>query len=690
MPYTFTTNCLIPLTIHSITLSLWAFYRIGKLLTRGLKNKMCYEWFKKKVAMMEWGANTTIFLLFDVELTIFAALNLMYPPWMLYEKGNDTFSSHPFLLFNWWLSLIYLCVIMISVPVIPLLTVPYPPPCPTLIHPYLMFKKGFHMEHSHANSGHSSKNLDLKVTSEIHMPRIRFLTPALTRSFRFLVSLRFFLFGVLLIWLSFWPFLQVASIFMVNFVYTILLYCKRPHEHRCEWVTELTVELLFLGAIGGFWVLIYDDHKEFISITNRVNIGWLIFVIYLIALWISFGVVIREVVDLVTKMCDYWGKEKHQETAAESAIKKVHVVSRIVSANRAFRSMQRGDGVPSRFGTTADQPPLSSDRRLVAGHDSHENPDFTLRPVQINSMRNLSGSKIPPKKPILNLSPRTSILKKSSFDKASGHKMNPLKDAEKDDHDHEPNHDKKENAHDSEQGEGKSEPKSGKGSKTPSRDPPRLLETPSEDQIRTMKKNKGNLAPPVDNFSPAQKKPLASHHPLFKSLFSDSASNVEGGGSGAESNNSPVIKNNLGKKLKKKTEEAKKAPIEVARQVKEQLKSRDLKKAIERSVNNKLADQKKNKIPKAMGQSDGSAASMPRANRIRLSHPRPKTQFEKKPIHISGESHGEGSKEKQKDQKDADKENTEPLQKKNKKKETNASKRSNALSQYQKSEDDKI
>lgn len=247
-----------------------------------------------------------MFLLFDVELTIFSALNLMYPPSTLYstESGILEFKS-VFLSFSYFLASVYNLLILISIAVIPLLTLSYPPKLPKLMDPYRIFEEDDEMHDDELDQSgvHQYRTQQAIIDHSTNQyNEVRRLAPPMTRAFRFMVSLRFYLYGMFLVWLYDWPMLQVSSLLVVNFFYAIVIYMNQPHTHYCEYVTDVFVEFLFLGALLCFWILAYDDRYVVLSLGSRVSIGWFIFMIFLLALMISFGVVIRDVVDLINKI----------------------------------------------------------------------------------------------------------------------------------------------------------------------------------------------------------------------------------------------------------------------------------------------------------------------------------------------------------------------------------------------------
>lgn len=81
----------------------------------------------------------------------------------------------------------------------------------------------------------------------------------LKKSWRAVISARYFFFSVFLVIFQFVPFIQISLILLFNIIYCVMVWKIMPWRKRCEGVVEGVVEGWVIGAGLGFWILCLDD-----------------------------------------------------------------------------------------------------------------------------------------------------------------------------------------------------------------------------------------------------------------------------------------------------------------------------------------------------------------------------------------------------------------------------------------------
>ena len=210
--------------------------------------------------------------MFDVEMVVFGALNLWHP-----------IKTHWAMSISYYLSIFYLSVIALSVPVVIFVA---NRPRHVLEHPNYRRNWGIVYE-------------EFKLTDKQ------------SRLFKAFSITRFLFFGLLLVFAYYIPVIQISGSFIIALGYLIALVIKRPHEEKGEFFRELITEFLFTAGNFFFFVLALDESYNIIRVDTRVSIGWFIVFIYVIALAISIMLVLIPGIKGLIKICK--GKKKEEE-----------------------------------------------------------------------------------------------------------------------------------------------------------------------------------------------------------------------------------------------------------------------------------------------------------------------------------------------------------------------------------------
>lgn len=90
---------------------------------------------------------------------------------------------------------------------------------------------------------------------------------------------------------------------MIAIVYLIVLVVIRPHNENMEFFMEFITEFLFTVGNFFFLVLALDESYNIVKVDTRVNIGWFIVFIYILALAISILLVLYPAIKILLKFC---------------------------------------------------------------------------------------------------------------------------------------------------------------------------------------------------------------------------------------------------------------------------------------------------------------------------------------------------------------------------------------------------
>lgn len=216
--------------------------------------------------------------MFDVEMVVFGALNLFQPV-----------KSHWMMSLSYNLSLFYIGLIAFTVPLSIYIV---NRPMEQLQNP--KFKKNW------------------GIVYEEYKLRKRY-----ARFFKCFSIVRFLSFGLILVFAYYIPLIQISGSFMISIVYLIVLVVIRPHKENLEFFMEFITEFLFTVGNFFFLVLALDESYNIVKVDTRVNIGWFIVVIYVLALSISILLVLYPALKILLKFCKRPKKVKDSDVEEE-------------------------------------------------------------------------------------------------------------------------------------------------------------------------------------------------------------------------------------------------------------------------------------------------------------------------------------------------------------------------------------
>lgn len=202
--------------------------------------------------------------MFDVEMVVFGALNLFHPV-----------RSHWLMSLSYNLSVFYIGLIAFTVPLVIYVV---NRPIEDLQNPSYIRNWG--------------------VVYKEYRLRNRY-----ARFFKCFSILRFLFFGVILVFAYYIPLIQISGSFMIAIVYLIVLVVIRPHNENMEFFMEFITEFLFTVGNFFFLVLALDESYNIVKVDTRVNIGWFIVFIYILALAISILLVLYPAIKILLKFC---------------------------------------------------------------------------------------------------------------------------------------------------------------------------------------------------------------------------------------------------------------------------------------------------------------------------------------------------------------------------------------------------
>lgn len=134
-----------------------------------------------------------------------------------------------------------------------------------------------------------------------------------SRFFKAFSILRFLVFGMVLVFFYYIPLIQITGSFFVAIAYLVLVIIKRPHASKSDFFIEFIRELLFTLANFFFFVLALDESYNIVTVDTRVQIGWFIVVIFVIALIVSIMLVLNPAIKCLTSICQRKKKNKDEE-----------------------------------------------------------------------------------------------------------------------------------------------------------------------------------------------------------------------------------------------------------------------------------------------------------------------------------------------------------------------------------------
>lgn len=256
-------NAAIPFLIQMGIVLVWLTYRLMHCFC-GFCSPKVRQFLKDKIDNLEWEGLIALLFMFDVEMVVFASLNLWHP-----------IKAHWVMSLSFNLSILYLTLVSLSIPLI--IFIANRP------------KDVLQDEKYKSNWGlvYEEYRLDDKTS----------------RFFRAFSILRFLLFGLLLVFAYYIPLIQISASFFIAAAYLVLVIFKRPHISKSSFFLELVTELLFTMGNFFFFVLALDESYNIVTVDTRVQIGWFIVVIFMIALAVNILLVLYPAVKGIVKLC---------------------------------------------------------------------------------------------------------------------------------------------------------------------------------------------------------------------------------------------------------------------------------------------------------------------------------------------------------------------------------------------------
>ena len=209
--------------------------------------------------------------MFDVEIVIFAALNIWQPV-----------TSQWLFAFSFLLSIFYMTVIILSVPLV-----------------FMVCNKPKEL----------LEDKDYKGTYEAMYEGYK-VTDNFSKFFKAFSILRLLSFGLILVFMYYLPLVQITTSMIIAATYLAVLYNLKPHISRREYLIELITESLFTGGNFCFLLFVLDDVYTLYSLGFRVFIGWVFFVIVVIGLMLSITIVVLKIIEVTKNIINYCKNRK--------------------------------------------------------------------------------------------------------------------------------------------------------------------------------------------------------------------------------------------------------------------------------------------------------------------------------------------------------------------------------------------
>ena len=221
---------------------------------------------------MEINGFLTLFFMFDIEMVIFACLNIWQPE-----------SDHWLLSLSFGVSIFYLAVMIISIPL-----VFYIVNKPTNILKHEIYIKNYQIVYD-----------GLKLNDKY------------SKYFKAISITRFLIFGIILVFAYYTPFVQVGCSLLVSIIYYILLFIIQPYEEIYDFILEIITETHLIIVNILFMFLVIDDRFMIFDIDKREMVGWAIFIIILSALIFSVLFLTIEIVKATKEIYEICIKKKN-------------------------------------------------------------------------------------------------------------------------------------------------------------------------------------------------------------------------------------------------------------------------------------------------------------------------------------------------------------------------------------------
>lgn len=238
--------------------------------------------------------------MFDVEMVIFSALNMWQP-----------ITNHWILALSFTVSMIYLSMMILSIPMV-----------------FMLANKPKEL----------LEDEEYKSDFESIYEGYR-LDDGISKFFRAFSILRFLFFGLILVFMYYLPLVQISGSFIIAIVYLAALYIVKPHEERKDYLIELITEVLFTCGNICFLLFGLDDSFGLYSIQIRATIGWILFVIYVVALIISIVVCILEIKETVHEVIEYCKNKKKEKERGEAIPEKMDKSEKLSIKNSQLRKL---------------------------------------------------------------------------------------------------------------------------------------------------------------------------------------------------------------------------------------------------------------------------------------------------------------------------------------------------------------
>lgn len=272
-------NAAIPFLVQLGVVLLWLSYRLMYCFC-GCCSVKVRKFLKRKIEGLEYEGLIALLFMFDIEMVVFSALNLWHP-----------IKVHWVMSISYNMSIFYLIIISLSIPLVIFIT-----NRPREVLESKAYKKNWGIIYE-----------DYR------------LNDSTSRFFKAFSILRFLVFGLLLVFAYYIPLIQISASFFIAVGYLVLIIFKRPHKSKSEFFLEFITELLFTLGNFFFFVLALDESYNIVTVETRVQVGWFIVVIFVIALAISILLVLIPALKAISQLCGKKKKEKDDDESEEES-----------------------------------------------------------------------------------------------------------------------------------------------------------------------------------------------------------------------------------------------------------------------------------------------------------------------------------------------------------------------------------